>query len=326
MLLSCLIFLSLLFCLRRDDNVGQIWYSEDTKNSVLLWSLEEIFVLSGVVILILSMGSSSMVEEEQYIWHFLTTSLYLVLLRKRIQYHSFGVQTSFRSQQYGGNSFDIVHVILLLLCARFMRGWHQGGVNWSHFPDISKWLEQSGSNWIKVIQVIAVLSVIGLGLLAFSRSKLTKEIILLIKLLFLASALLVLQHVMMYQTDTVLASAHGATIVVQVIYVVLGVLASATLLASPWLPTPVISKELSISRDQLSGIPVISETQWLLRRVKASLYLTGLAFVLCWSLLQLVLQQPVNSMPVFLLLLQILINIIYFGNNGLCYKQLIEVS
>ncbi|KAL8143454.1 hypothetical protein V2J09_016486 [Rumex salicifolius] len=308
MLLSCLVFLILLFCLRREDYVTQIWYSEDLKRSAQQWSLEETYVLSGVVVLISSMGSSSMIEEEQYIWHFLTTTLYLVLFCKRMQHHIFGVRTvrtSCPSQQYCNNLFDIIYIIALLLFARIMRGWHQGGVNWSHFPDISKWLEQSGSNWLKVVQVVAVLLVISFGLLAFSLSSNKNFFIILVKALFLGSALLVLQTVTISQTDTTMA---------QIIYGVLALLTSATALASPWIAEASISKELSTVIDQLSDTPVILERQWLLGRVKASLFLTGLAFLLCWSLLQLVLQQPIWT------------SMIYFGKSGQLYKQWIEVA
>jgi ethanolaminephosphotransferase len=54
-----------------------------------------------------------------------------------------------------------------------------------------------------------------------------------------------------------------------------------------------------------------------------SSYLIGLAYIICWCLLQLLLQQPINSMPILLLLVQILSSMLYFSCSGL---QHIEVE
>ncbi|CAI0419815.1 unnamed protein product [Linum tenue] len=77
MALSCLIFLAILICMQRE-------VSPSIKH-MHKWCLQEIFVLSVVFILMtMSMGSSSLVEEEQYIWHFVTMTSCLLLLRKLV--------------------------------------------------------------------------------------------------------------------------------------------------------------------------------------------------------------------------------------------------
>jgi ethanolaminephosphotransferase len=46
----------------------------------------------------------------------------------------------------------------------------------------------------------------------------------------------------------------------------------------------------------------------------------------CWCLLQLLLQQPINSLPMLLLLVQILASMIYSSYSGVHHKQWVEVS
>ncbi|KAG8373430.1 hypothetical protein BUALT_Bualt11G0023500 [Buddleja alternifolia] len=79
MLLSCLGLMSLVFLFGQEV---------DFKKSLHLshkGHLDEIFIVATIFVLILGMGSSSMIEEEQYIWHFMTSSMYLILLRRTIQ-------------------------------------------------------------------------------------------------------------------------------------------------------------------------------------------------------------------------------------------------
>lgn len=114
------------------------------------WYLDETFVLGVILILIISMGSSSLVEEEQYIWHFMASTLHLLLLRKAIQssVHSFCKEQNKRS------GLQMSSICVLLSSGRILRGWHQGGVNWTNLPDISKWLEQAGSDNVKSVQLV----------------------------------------------------------------------------------------------------------------------------------------------------------------------------
>ncbi|XP_022739248.1 GPI ethanolamine phosphate transferase 2 isoform X7 [Durio zibethinus] len=60
--------------------------------------------------------------------------------------------------------------------------------------------------------------------------------------------------------------------------------------------------------------------------LRDSLYVIGWAYILCWCLLQLLLQQPINSTPILLLLVQILASMLYFASNGTHHKEWIEIA
>lgn len=57
-----------------------------------------------------------------------------------------------------------------------------------------------------------------------------------------------------------------------------------------------------------------------------SIYVIGWAYIHYWCLLQLLLQQPTNSMPVLFLLVQILAGMYYCSKGGIHLKQWVEVS
>lgn len=52
----------------------------------------------------------------------------------------------------------------------------------------------------------------------------------------------------------------------------------------------------------------------------------GWAYIFCWCLLQLLLQQPINAMPILLLLVQILTSLLHFSYSGLHHKEWVEIS
>lgn len=52
----------------------------------------------------------------------------------------------------------------------------------------------------------------------------------------------------------------------------------------------------------------------------------GWAYIFCWCLLQLLLQQPINAMPILLLLVQILTSLLHFSYSGLHHKEWVEVG
>ncbi|KAL1107459.1 hypothetical protein V6Z11_D03G045700 [Gossypium hirsutum] len=60
--------------------------------------------------------------------------------------------------------------------------------------------------------------------------------------------------------------------------------------------------------------------------LRDSLYVIGWAYVLCWCLLQLLLQQPINTTPILLLLLQILAGTLYFARSGTHHKEWVEIA
>ncbi|CAL5323751.1 unnamed protein product [Camellia sinensis] len=330
MVLSCLVFIGLLLWLDQEVYLCQMHHLSDLKNNKHKWHLEETYVLAIIFILVLSMGSSSMVEEEQYIWHFLTSTFYLVLLRKAIQSPIAGVAQSLITLVKGQNrrrSSQIFFIILILLSGRIMRGWHQGGVNWAHLSDISKWLEQAGRDYVKYIQLVSWLLVISLGLYSLSLFRTKKYFVMLIAFLYLVPAMLVLRHILKYQDSAFAASSHGATSMAQIIYAVLGILTCGAVFALPCL-IPVQNPKIFSTHDVYWSNNFLADVRrkFLLVGFRDCAYVIGWAYMLCWCLLQLLLQQPINSMPILLLLVQILASICYCSNSGLHLKQWVEVA
>ncbi|KAK4566843.1 hypothetical protein RGQ29_002914 [Quercus rubra] len=277
MMLSCPILLSLIFSFYKEVYNTNMQQCFDSKYSMHTWSLDETFVLGVILILVVSMGSSSMVEEEHYIWHFVTSTLNMLLLRKMMQ--SLLVEAS-RSlfRLYKGNkkiAFQMCSIFVLIISGRTLRGWHQGGVNWTYLPDISKWLEKAGSNHVKSIQPVS-------GLLM-------RKISLVVGFSFLMFGLLVLQHIQKYQNNIFVSSNYNATLLLQIIFAGLGIATIGNFVAYPWL------------------IPIC-------------------AYLFCWCLLQLLLQQPINALPMLLLFVQILASLIYASNGGVHHKQWVEIA
>nr|POE82034.1 gpi ethanolamine phosphate transferase 2 [Quercus suber] len=296
MMLSCLILLSLIFFFYKEVYNTKMQQCFDSKYSMHTWSLDETFVLGVILILVVSMGSSSMVEEEQYIWHFVTSTLNMLLLRKMMQ--SLLVEAS-RSlfRLYKGNkkiAFQMCSIFVLIISGRTLRGWHQGGVNWTYLPDISKWLENAGSNHVKSIQLVSGLLMISLCLFALSLSGSRRKISLVVGFSFLMFGLLVLQHIQKYQDNIFASSNYNATLLVQIIFA--------------------------------GSVPIEIQNEYPLLELKNSLYLIGWAYLFCWCLLQLLLQQPINALPMLLLFVQILASLIYASNGGVHHKQWVEIA
>ncbi|KAA8546732.1 hypothetical protein F0562_003161 [Nyssa sinensis] len=326
MLLSCLALLGLLL----QVFLGEKQRLSHIKNNMHKWHLDETFILAIILILVLSMGSSSMVEEEQYIWHFVTSTFYLVLLRKTIQSLTAGTVQSSSSVIKGQRKriyIQMCSIIVLLFSGRILSGWHQGGVNWTHLPDISKWLRQAGSDHVKLIQLVSGLLVISLGLCTVSLLRSKRKFAMVLGFIFLIPGLLILQHIMKYQESALLASGDGATLTAQVIYAILGIFTIGTVIGLPWLmpvknPKTSSSYRLYLSTNDLTYI----QTKFLLVGFRDSTYLIGWVYIFCWCLLQLLLQQPINSMPILLLLVQILASMSYSSNSDLQHRQWVEVA
>lgn len=325
MLLSCLVLLYLIFhvrkafCIKQKQNFG-------LASGMCNWNLDEAFILGVILIVIISMGSSSMVEEEQYIWHFVTSTLDLLLVRKMMQ--SLSVKKSFRL--YEGIKeigFQVYSIFVLIISGRTLRGWHQGGVNWTHLSDISRWLEQAGSNYVKLVQLFSCILIISLCLFALSVLGSRRKFVLVVGFSFLVFGLLVLQHIMIYQENTILQSSSIATLMVQIIFVALGITAIGTFIALP-LVMPINISQMHSSHDSYMSIsvPIEIQNKYPLVELKDSLYVIGWTYICYWCLLQLLLQQPVNSVPILLILVQILASMIYSSYSGLHQKQWVEVS
>ncbi|XP_050292158.1 GPI ethanolamine phosphate transferase 2 isoform X3 [Quercus robur] len=329
MMLSCLILLSLIFSFYKEVYNTKMQQCFDSKYSMHTWSLDETFVLGVILILVVSMGSSSMVEEEQYIWHFVTSTLNMLLLRKMTQ--SLLVEASrslFRLYKENKKiAFQMCSIFVLIISGRTLRGWHQGGVNWTYLPDISKWLEKAGSNHVKSIQLVSGLLMISLCLFALSLSGSRRKISLVVGFSFLMFGLLVLQHIQKYQDNIFASSNYNATLLAQIIFAGLGIATIGTFVAYPWLMPICVSKIYSSHHSFMSGsVPIEIQNEYPLLELKNSLYLIGWAYLFCWCLLQLLLQQPINALPMLLLFVQILASLIYASNGGVHHKQWVEIA
>ncbi|KAJ0098112.1 hypothetical protein Patl1_28313 [Pistacia atlantica] len=320
MLLSCLIFLSLILRMCREVSLVEKQHHSELDSNSQRWHLDETFVLGVIFILVVSITSSSMVEEEHYIWHFMASTLYLVLLRKTAQLLPAGSRV-FRGQNIMSSVF------VLLISGRILRGWHQGGVNWTYLPDISKWLEQGGNDLVKAVQLVSGVMAICVGLYALSFFGSKKIIVQVVGINFCIAGLLVLQYVMRYQDNTFVPSSDGATLLAQIIYAILGSATVGTVVVIPWL-IPIHLSDMGSSHNiYLSTlVPRDIKEKSPLMEIRDSLYVIGWSYILCWCLLQLLLQQPINSMPILLLLVQIMTSMLYFSYSRLHHKEWVEVS
>ncbi|KAL8196352.1 hypothetical protein R6Q57_024647 [Mikania cordata] len=285
MLLSCVVFLGLLF------KLGQEIYPN---LQIHKHQLSEVLVGGTIIIIVLSMGSSSLVEEEQYLWHFMTSTFFLVFLHNTIK------------STTGNLTSQLFLIAVVLISGRILKGWHQGGVNWTHLPDISKSLETSGSPYIKLLQIISIFLVISLCLYTLYSLCSRDIFVSLIGISYLCNGLLVLWYVIKYQGDGAGTSGNDAVLAVQLIYGLIITSVTVTVIVSPWF--------MSFQSKDLVLV------------IKGSLCLSGTTYMFCWCLLQLLLQQPVNSMAISLLLLQINATIYYASYGGSDVKQWVEIA
>ncbi|XP_006293624.2 GPI ethanolamine phosphate transferase 2 isoform X1 [Capsella rubella] len=297
MLLSCFVCVTLFLSLLKEV------YQEpkDQVCSLSYWlNLEEVFIFAVLVILVISMGSSSMVEEEHYIWHFMASTFHLLLLFKTAKIFDFS-----KGRNILGD-YKVGSIFLLLISGRLLRGWRQGGVNWTYVTDISKWLEQVGSGYVKWIHLISIVLVIGLGLFTVSRTGSKRKSVCVLALSFLTCGFLILLHAGRYQDEMFEVSTEfGATVIVKIIYLLLFISAIGSALVLPW---SILKKDKSF-----------------LAEAGDCLYLIGSAYILCWCLLQLLLQQPINSGPMLLLLIQTLA-VSCLSSHGFQVNEWVEIA
>ena len=326
MIMSCLVLLSLIVLTNKKVTCGE---NQGVDDCMKLWKLDEAFLLFGVMVIVLSMGSSSMIEEEHYIWHFLTSSVNFLFLRKMMQSFKPNRAHDHLNVIEGQNNrlgCQISSVFLILLAGRILRGWHQGGVNWTYLPDISKWLLQNGSHYIKLIHITSCVLIICLGLFLLYVMKFRTKVVMMVGISFSLSGLLVLQHLIKHQ-DMFVSFSIDATLSIQTIYAFLGISTVAVVLALPWIMAIRSPKKCS-KHDSYMSNSVISEIENVspILEVKDSLYVIGCVYVTSWCILQLLLQQPVNAMPVLLLFVQVLASMLIFSSSGPHHKKWVEVS
>ncbi|KAK8716238.1 hypothetical protein V6N13_043555 [Hibiscus sabdariffa] len=137
-----------------------------------------------------------------------------------------------------------------------------------------------------------------------------------VRLGFLISGLLVLLHITRYQDYAFSSTNYGATFLVQITYAILGAVTIGTVVALPWL-IPLSTSKIFPADNTFSPpfSPSIQE-KFPLVELRDTLYVVGWAYILCWCLLQLLLQQPINTTPILLLLLQIVAGVHYFVRSG----------
>ncbi|XP_011657950.1 GPI ethanolamine phosphate transferase 2 isoform X3 [Cucumis sativus] len=325
MILSFLIFSISIYSIIQESYSGE----KQLSNGIFTQHLDEGFSLCVIFILVISMGSSSMVEEEQYIWHYLISTLNLLFLRKTMQLLQKESTCRFFTlfNGHGKVCIRISSIFTLLITGRILRGWHQGGVNWTHLPDISKWLEQSGID-LHLIQLTAVILTIILILFSLSLLGRGMKIVLVVGFNFLMSGLLVLYHILRYQHNASLPSSNAATSLAQIIYATLGVSTVGTVLAVPWIMPIQISKACCSDRNQNSAVshPLKIGSQSQYPELIYSLFIIGWVYIGSWCLLQLLLQQPVNSVVTLLILMQIFASFLFFSQRMLQQKQWVEVA
>ncbi|KAK9011699.1 hypothetical protein V6N11_039783 [Hibiscus sabdariffa] len=233
----------------------------------------------------------------------------LMLCRLREIYHG-------GNQQASNLKYSMNGCFLLLISGRILRGWHQGGVNWTSLPDISKWLEHAGSRYVKPLQLMSAVLVISIGLFALFSIESRGKCLQMVRLGFLISGLLVLLHITRYQDYAFSSTNYGATFLVQITYAILGAVTIGTVVALPWL-IPLSTSKIFPADNTFSPpfSPSIQE-KFPLVELRDTLYVVGWAYILCWCLLQLLLQQPINTTPILLLLLQIVAGVHYFVRSG----------
>lgn len=320
MLLSSGVLLCLLFHLNKAVE-GEAKLPK-LENSPHLLGLDTAFILAATIGNAVSMISSSMVEEEQYNWHFLTSAHFLLLLRETLQ--AFPAMTGQSSNQNPRTGCRVHYVLLLLISGRILRGWHQGGVNWTNLPDISKWLELRGNDYVKYTQIVALLLVMGLSLFALSLIWKSTKVISVVILSLLLPGFLVLKHIIEYRDDRLTSSSNIASLSAQKIYSILIVISVGTVVASPWFI--LVKKKFSNCSIGCSKSAACDITMKVpLRDIRDPLYVIGWALLLCWCLVQLLLQQPVNSMPLSVLLFQIYLMMLY-SHTGPPQKQWVQVN
>ncbi|KAF0931187.1 hypothetical protein E2562_002536 [Oryza meyeriana var. granulata] len=337
MIVSCLCLMGIVSCLHKGKSLSQFerhseWSSDNH------WHLDEVFIIMGIFLYVGSLGSSSFVEEEQYTWHYLTSTLYLIFLIKTTQSmlrESNSAVAQTEGKIFHGNNcsyvtrckliprkrdgYKVCTIVIVLVSGRILRAWHQGGVNWVHFPDISKSLAQADSSVVKALQIISVLAVVVLYSASLLLLRPRKMNILAVWLSHFVCGILVVLHICQSQINTSLPTKHSTTSIAQIFYVIVSISLTFTFVASPWI-FPIHSME---AEQTSSGSN--PETAIRVQGINHSMFLTGLTYAAFWCLLQLLLQQPINAIPLLLIFLQTIFSIIHFSLDKSLHKKWVQI-
>ncbi|KAJ7953527.1 GPI ethanolamine phosphate transferase 2 [Quillaja saponaria] len=96
--------------------------------------------------------------------------------------------------------------------------------------------------------------------------------------------------------------------------------------ASEWLLHRATDKPVDLLAFGVTAMIMSSLNKFPTAELKYSLYVIGWGYIFSWCLLQLLLQQPINSVPLLLLLVQILASILTFAVSGQHHNWLVEVA
>ncbi|KAL3701112.1 hypothetical protein R1sor_019134 [Riccia sorocarpa] len=346
LLISTVLFLTGVFQLSKKTSGS---FSSQSGRSIQAASpLLKLVAIGEVCLHSASFGSSSFVEEEQFTWHFMLSTLFVVLLRDSCQQFNpgnklriVGSGSSNRVpagrhktiESQSGGQFqattskrtvkEVLQICLLLTFARTLRSWHRSGVNWAHLPDVAKTLENSHPAVTACIRAACLLIITMLcrWLVPKSLPRFVRRVT---KACLTLTAVLIYIY---YTCDFLRAAAISeawriepwATISAQGIYLLLGATFLSAFTLFPWLiicnsgtesPSRFQEKEGAFYVMSLQEEP---GTEFFLENgVRRSMDAVGTVFVSCWCLLQLLLQQPVNAAPLTILLLQLLLTVTLF--------------
>ncbi|KAF8730197.1 hypothetical protein HU200_017172 [Digitaria exilis] len=338
MTLSCLFLMGTVSSLFKGQSLSQAYHQSESHLDQR-WHLDEVFILIGIFLYVISLGSSSFVEEEQYTWNFLTSTLYLIFLIKTVQSmlkgsnstlvrrvegksfdaNNFSYATNYELTPGKRDGYKLCTVLIVLIAGRVIRAWHQGGINWVHFPDISKSLAQADSSIVKSLQTISVLAVMTLYSVSLKLLRAKSKVVRGVWWSHISCGLLVLLHIWENQINTSLPINHNTTSIAKLFYAIASVSISSTVLASPWI-FPIYSMEAKPASSDSNPVKDIDS-----RGIRNSVFLTGITYIMFWCLLQLLLQQPINAIPLLLIFLQTFSSIAYFSLDKTLHKQWVQV-
>ncbi|KAG0492571.1 hypothetical protein HPP92_005969 [Vanilla planifolia] len=221
--------------------------------------------------------------------------------------------------------YQLCSLLTVLICGRILRGWHQGGVNWAHLPDISKWLEQAGSSCTKAFGIASLLLMMLLSLLALSLLTSRTRLVLIASISLIISSFLVLMHFTEKQIVNVSHVNHRSTLIAQMSFIIFGISAFGTFFILPWiLDFHYLGSPLMKSSSNSYSCSI--KTASALLGIQDSLYQIGMIYASSWCLLQLLLQQPVNAVPILLIFVQTISSLIYFSNNEWLHGKFVEIA
>lgn len=330
MLISSMIFVSISFWVNKEIN-GRL--------GLQIWKLENLFSLIGIGGHALSLNSSSLVEEEQFTLYFLVVTIWFLFLRKTCQ-HAKPCDTSTQFKSFARTcnmlpsslSFEkcdnstrkwpqaevttqVFAIFMVLVTGKIVRSWHRSGVNWAHLVDIAKWMEQGDASILFGAHLLSLTAAVVISwwlvLQQTPRNVMQKACACSLTL----SGLLIMAYTVRAK-DTGMGHDDNISIkLAQLVYSTLGFTTLSAIVFTPWFIS-FFGKD--VAKDGFDRALTV--------KFQESLNFIGKVIISCWCLLQLLLQQPVNSVPMVILLVQLICCLIFFNLTGSTYSLWLKVS